>query len=652
MTVIPYFIAQGIPKRLGATRCVLGTLRSSPETTEADENTTEYDNVTGCSPRNPEHGVKGTIYEGETEEENYAMVTAMTPYSSYPTRLPSSSDDDGTHIIIKARGELERDLESGEWLFPKLKLTIRPLFSRLNYKWVSDAVGISNLDSVTSFGGNYEEDINGESIWYDFDFLHEPNYPYWGDDPITGTGVNRNAFVEDLLGQYYERGRQLRLEGDFYYKAADRPPNLSTDYSPPLRPWEIDLTLYPRADGEEAYEFKKNESWDLRYRSPTWYPQYGGTPLRFTTDGYHIEYRWSTPNSGLASENPFSKPYRFNLSPEYSRGLPQRLVPVEKYVRVQEGSPAAFPIEIPYPEGLYEDENGNILVEPYQIGVPWISPFPESYRLHKDRHIQIATRVRKRYPFSFDANTQDGGATRFFCHDNNPANFYAPILPFQDPPYTYFTLTVSGFQEYFATRRDLGLTESVRFNCESWWRMEIDTERCEWNFNEALDEGWTIKGYIEFGKKLLEQPYHNDGTAVIGTGVNDYTTNPSKRTDSKDGGTYTTPLTAGYQIGGTDYKTINQTSGVYPLPAFGFSNPNPEEVDDAGVAPFAVKVTKDNALGKPVAVLDFPIGGQTFVPDGSGGYDPVQWGDAPERSIVFIKDFYITEIIPPEPPEG
>jgi hypothetical protein len=203
-------IKDGIPLRVGATRCVLGTLRDSPDVVEATENTIDHDDVAGCSARNPEHGVTYT-----NDENGDPRYTAMTPYSTYPSKLPTSTDDEDTHLVIKARGQLERD-EDGTWMFPKVKLTLRPLFTHLDYKWISDAVADGNLDSVTNFGGGYEENANGESVWMDFDFMHSYQAPTLSDEAEDFS--ERYDYEKDRMETFYvERGLPIYLEGDFYY---------------------------------------------------------------------------------------------------------------------------------------------------------------------------------------------------------------------------------------------------------------------------------------------------------------------------------------------------------------------------------------------------------------------------------------------------
>jgi len=593
-------IKKGIPLRVGATRCVLGTLRDDPEVVEATETLIDHENVTGCSPRNPQHGVKYT-----NDENSEPRYTAMTPYSTYPKKLEKSTDDEATHLVIKARGQLKR-AEDGAWLFPKIKLTLRPLSTKLDYKWISDAVAESNIDSVTDFGGGYEEDVYGESVWMNFDYL----YAYQAQTlDYTAEDFNEKYEVErsNLEASYIERGLPIYLQGDFFYKAEDMPDGVGQEYAPPLKPWEIDLTLYPRAEGETKYDFKMNESWDLRYRYPSWFPAYGGTPYWTVSDQFP-QGRWIfTPNPAiLPSENPFVKPADGVGYSIYSNGIPNHLVPVEKYIRIQEGSVASFPLETPSSDSANSSQ-------------------PQIWKLHNPKHLQVVTKIRKRYPFSFNAQANAAYSSDFQVFDNNPANvFYYEPDPINEPS-VFQAYTVSGSQVFRGTDPEYypdALDGVEKYNCESWWRMEIETEACEWNFDEILNRGWTIKGKIKFAKKFLDR-FSTPNGAVKGGGTFQY-------------------------FSGTG--TVSATEGVYQTASFGFFRPEDTEWDaEAGEQEFTVKISKDNAIGSPVLVLDFPIGGKSYIPNAEGdGLTPVQWGDPPELSINFIQDFFITEIIPPE----
>jgi hypothetical protein len=48
------FIKEGIPLRIGATRCVLGTLRIDPDTVEATNTTTDYEFAPRPEARHPD----------------------------------------------------------------------------------------------------------------------------------------------------------------------------------------------------------------------------------------------------------------------------------------------------------------------------------------------------------------------------------------------------------------------------------------------------------------------------------------------------------------------------------------------------------------------------------------------------------------------
>jgi hypothetical protein len=64
---------------------------------------------------------------------------------------------------------------------------------------------------------------------------------------------------------------------------------------------------------------------------------------------------------------------------------------------------------------------------------------------------------------------------------------------------------------------------------------------------------------------------------------------------------------------------------------------------DAGEIPWEMTLTEDNATGQPKAFLDFPITSEAELP----GQQPPPPGTVPDNSVVFIKDFTVTEVILP-----
>ena len=603
------YIHEGIPLRVGATRCVLGTLRSDPDTVEATNETTDYEQVTGCSPRNPKH----EILTDDTDDK----VTQMGCWLSYPAKLPQSLENPDTHLVIKARGPLTLD-DEGEWILPKITLTLRPLKSALDYKWVRDFTSQMPVAPVYWYGAEnkhstYAENSDGEMVVNDFVI----NYDYYGEThpPATlvsngdGRWIPSDTYYAGIDGYYTNQriaasvfdetgaGSPMYLKADFYWKTEDKPSTIPSHYAPPLQPEEIDLTLYPRAEGEEAYDFKRNESWDLRYRFPYWWQTRGGYPW-LNTD--RDKYIWNAPTDSML-DNPFNQSF-------FIGGLPETLVPVGKFMRVRD--PSAFPIS---------------------IGTDPREKFYKIRNLFALKQIESCTKIRKRYPYSFSIYPALYNRRIVSVIDWNPENY----SEYEEPPFGESTTYTKGtsYDQYTVTypaEKDppWGIEEAApHYKCDSWWRMEIELNKCEWNFSESLDKGWKIKGIIKYGSKQVigtasEAPNYNLGWRWTGEGQ----ISPFNQNNP----------TSNYYI----------RNGIWMNQCFGFNSntDEPDSFEDAGQTEFEVEVTTRNAKGKKIKVLDFPIGGKAIAP---WNEEEVQFGNEPNSSINFITDFYITEIIPP-----
>jgi hypothetical protein len=225
--------------------------------------------------------------------------------------------------------------------------------------------------------------------------------------------------------------------------------------------------------------------------------------------------------------------------------------------------------------------------------------------------------IRKRYSFSFNAS-DDNKNGRYAVLDNNPSNVH-----------TNYNGSV------YETYRDVYYFPFVNqyneFNCTAWWRMEINTELCEWNYDKKLKKGWKIKGTVLFAWRGLdaENPASgNIGGAIVG-----------------------------------EYYWYGQDRGIWPGRRYDtlkkrvsdeFVQPYVYEeypAYEGGGIPFEVEVTETNAQGRPIAFLDFPIGGETYLYNSDGTIkEIIKCGTKPENSIVYISDFFITSIEPPTPP--
>lgn len=578
-----YFLPDGIPKRTAACRCLLGNLRSDPLTDESSETTIDYTYITGCAERAGAHEV--------TTDPDDGYITNLSGFKNYPSKLPTSTDDPNTHLVIKARGVPQMDGD-GNPVFPSIRLTLRPLSSYLDYTWLGDAG--SQTQPVNELGENDDGEIVFDNFAPAYTFegsLAQLNLIFvdYGEDGCPQYTTNNEeweAFTEawnnnynEAVSQFGEFGGMMTYKGEFYYRVEDLPPNLDPAiYAPPLKPQEIDLTLYPHISGEEAYEFKINESWDLRYRYPLWWNEFGGLPYWDEADTK--KWKWE-PTTILETTNPFS----------------QSLVPVQKYLRIFD------------PEGFPADPTS---------GTNWENSIygHQSRPLFQGGQIQAVSVIRKRYPYSFDATPRVfEGSEAFYVLDYNPQNYEEFILPpvgesncgsKSGMPLAY-AIPFQGRNTYEGTIE----RPETSFKCVSRWRMELQVNRDEWNFDESLKKGWKIKGKIKFGKKFLS------------------TANPD---DTKRGEN-------------TNPYSIVIASCISQVPTFpvNFFGEDINETYPAGEMDFEVEVTKANSTGEPVAVMEIPIGEQIVINE-----QVVQCGDRPEYSINFISDFYITEIVPPE----
>ena len=585
-----YFLPDGIPKRTAACRCLLGNLRSDPLTEESSETTIDYEYITGCAERAGAHDVTTSLPEG--------YINNLTAFKNYPTKLPLSSDDPNTHLVIKARGVPQMD-DDGNPTFPSIKLTLRPLSTYLDYTWLGDAGARRQATPVNSLG----ENEFGEIIVDDFPPSYDFEAPNQAQLKLTYSGVGEDgcpayyfeegvveAYEEAFTNNYNEAvsrfgelGAMQTYKGEFFYRVDDLPPSLDpATYAPPLKPQEIDLTLYPHIDGEEPYQFKMNESWDLRYRYPSWWNERGGLPYFDEADTE--QWIWE-PTTVLETQNPFLF------------GGQNTLVPVQKYLRIFD--PEGFPVNpTPDPSGIWDYSFYGHNARP----------------LFQGGQIESVSVVRKRYPYSFNAPTRVfEGSEFFYVWDFNSNNYTEGVAPpvgetscgtLVRTPLVY-GITYQGRNNYG------GLIEPTNptFECESRWRMELQVDRDEWNFDKSLDKGWKIKGKVKFSKLLLS------------------TANPDQTKQGEN----------------INIWSQNLTTCISRVPTFPLADGILGEPFSAGELDFEVEVKKDNATGSPIAVMDIPIGGLTTI-----NGQVVRCGDVPEFSINYISDFYITEIVPPQ----
>lgn len=607
MAVTNFIQSNGIPLRISACNCLLGMTRDMEDFVEATETTTNWDGIVGASLRDPTHIVVGVNYVDSRDgtandgfnDDAKALCTILQPYGNYPASIPVGSSPD--NLIVMARGKIK--WKDGKPVFPAITIKLRPYKCVLDYTYLGNTnasgegeVGYEGKDKTPPTGGS--EDIM--DIWQ-FEGEVPPNY--FTDYEGHYAAIQRNQ--EKAQQQYGERFAMLTLNETHYFENKDRPSDEKT-------PWEAlpayvpNPTLYPRANTGEAYDFKRNESWDCRYRFPTWWFDKNknvivwceGSPIELPAisfDGFEqfpaVEAtEWQYTSVKTENVNQTDNPF---FDPDSAQNY-EGIAPVIKGFYV-EG-------ELPSQTGWKALAGSN------------------SLKWYKE--------IRKRYSFSFNVESPSNpymyipdntvGAQGVYYHDYN-SNYYDYISRYQ------LAYTVRPLHEEY-------VDGTQKFKCDTWWRMEVSAPLAEWNWDKEEKAGTTIAGWILLNKKVCNTANPNGyyGDAWVGGGVSAGWNNGGY------GGNFyytwwSSPVTGGRKF------IWSKELGNFP----------------AGEIPWSVTISPSNAKEKDdgikafVPFFDFPIGGSIWVSDGEGGLTEIRCGDPIENGMSYISDFVVTAISTP-----
>jgi hypothetical protein len=602
-------IAFGIPHRVGACACQIGKGREEPGIVEATESTTNWDNVVANKPLDPGHSITAVAYTdtkpGDGENDGVtSLATHIRCWTSYP-------EETGTDpkLIIKTKGDVAAG-ESGS--FPSITITLRPLKTVLAYSYTGNAnasgqgeIGYESQDPTQdTLDINYYE--GAQQITNEF--IGSAEYPIG----VVTTGFTENSNSFDAYAA--ELGQKITLNETHYYKSADRPSTEPTPFQP-LSGLEIDPTLHPRLPSLDAYGFKRDEAWDYRHRFPSdYFQKYGALTM---PTGYPILYPLIQIEGGSVGNfvgHTLGSWVWTKHQPNSASPLPLNPLfepdPSKTGFWVDEGI-------APVVKGWYWDSN----TPPGQTQIGWGNIF-------KSTAFKMTKEIRKRYPFSFVAkairietvkavdhtpgNQVGGISTQFIGEAGDPVSFF-----YTEPAVYTAQLISSTFQNIF--------------QAQAWWRMEVDAELCGWNSKKTVSEdaetglpvvsivGAKIKGVIKLGLKKL-----TPSSAQYGL----YSTqalNPGTSTNSY----------------------YNAFSGITPSFVFRCRVARGADYEvlefDGGEIPWEVTLDEDNAKGHPIKFLDFPITSEVETPE-----DPSPTpGTVPDNTLVYIKDFIVTEVILP-----
>ncbi len=597
-------ISFGIPHRVGACACEIGKDREASGVVEMTETSTSWDNCVANKPRDNGNAIYSISYTDPTPGDGKndgvsALAASISCWSTYGAAVFGDPE-----LIYKTKGDVAAGAGGS---FPSIQITLRPLKTVLNYEYAGN-LNTSGQGEVGYESANSALDLISVNYWD-------------GKDPIPinfvegalDSAAMYNAYTDNQYDfEYYifdvmQGGAMVTLAETHYFKNADRPGDEPTPWQP-LTGLELDPTFYPRLPSMDAYAFGRNESFDYRYRFPANYLTKYGT-LNMPT-GYLVtlpevpeinideipqgQWTWQTISqldpSFQPPLNPVFEPDNSDIffSADYIR---EGVAPVIKGWYWDGGTPPTNGLK-----GLFQSTSFKMLKE-----------------------------VRKRYPFSFAVNHTRAESYRVVDHKEGNQMLYED----NESPGTGYLRREPAFYSYDVTKENT-------FKAIAWWRMEVNAELCGWNSKKTVSvdaetqqqtttiAGATIKGHIKLGIKVLQPSYSEQGL-------------------------YSNAFTnLGFPIFWDRFCGI-APSFVYRCKVDTYFDEDfiqrYEVLEyDGGTIPWQVTLDKDNAKGQPIKFLDFPITSEAELP----GQSPPGTGDTvPENSLVFIKEFVVTEVILP-----
>lgn len=626
-------IQSGIPHRVGACACEVGKGRQDMGVVDADEQTSEFDNVVGNAPRDPKHNVYAVTYTDTTDSENgkagfrldgfdddaTQLACAITPWSGY------SNLGEEPKLIYKTKGDIN---ESDDESFPKITITLRPLCSVLDYVYTGNA----NSSGEGEVG--FESEDTADDLY---------RVAYWSSgvqipDGFTDPEGNSRVYTEN-----YQRFASYCLDdGDHpnglfrrlthyeinYWRSKDRPSETPNPHSA-QESWEIEPTIYPRHPDNEAYNFLRNESYDFRYRFPSnYFGKYGvmGLPDELVGDGnsyFYIHYNAINLDDG-SEQFPEVKLFDWAWEPYVNP-------PIGEVGHKTSWENPEFE-----PNGdLQQSDEG---IAPIIKGWYWDSTTPPTknngmFAIVGSENFKTLKYIRKRYPYSFRARYQrqmevdvidhydwDGNGNTFIYTDYYDSGNLSRLVR---TPARYSSNAIFTGDNIGQGYRFGNLDNS--FACDAYWRLEVTAELADWNSKKTLTTdpltgqpktvttGLKVKGYIRLGSMQLEHSNSSQGLY-------------------SSGGYF------GYFYGGYGINTSFISPSVVfrtKRRTYGFDDNGRQLWEsvryDAGTIEWEVTLTEANAKGKPIKVKDIKLS-----PNGLESWE--------DNSLVYISDFVVTSV--------
>ena len=689
----------GIPHRSGACFCLLGKTRGEMGVVEATEETEEFDNIVGNAPRAAGHRIYTVAYNDATDSEGGRMKHTIdgindnvnqlgcliTAWGNYPTK---TSDFDITpEFIIKIKRNI--DVDDEDKLFPRMTITMRPLYCDLEYNYVGNA-NVSGQGEV----GYESEDVQDDSFavaWWSSDQAM-PRLEGEGGW-LTAPDENGNRGMvenEAAITQYNENWRRfltycvdekklfplVYLEERHYWRNKDRPSEAETPFET-LKDWEIEPTIYPNSISDsEPYNFIRNESYDCRHRYPLDYFQKHGELLMSYTE--YDKPKFFIPYDAVKGSYNQDVIYPITLGTwEHTKFVFDPINPIIAGKTNPEFEPNKY---LPMLSTNSDEGIAPIIKRWYWDGTSPPSTGLGLQHIFGSESFKLIKDIRKRYCFSFKAKGGYVGWSpelyvfdHFNCASNGNLLTYWAGYETQSGeiayvevayPVTYSITSQSAKEVGGFLEKSWNFVQDSYFNCISTWALEINCKVEDWNFVEEVKidqytgakkkvkRGATISGYISLAYMAIYPAVSNVTRIIYEDQLEDengepygekflvaywsdnyrfYSSWDTKYLGWDASNTYLNCFFSPSVVYRTERKQIDVDDAGTPI--------YDSTRRDAGKIPWSITLTEEHAKGKPVKFDEIEVSPYYDKETGTNHWD--------DRTMVYITDFVVTNISPP-----
>lgn len=646
----------GIPHRIGACRCLLGLVNTTlgewkkPSNPKGDLIIGQP--ILGSVPINTQESVTG--YDAPNQEMD---VWSISHWASYPTELPYDSG----LLIVKTAGDPK--LVNGSPVNDKrISIRLRPFATALDYQTLTDfgwkfANKTYKGNDSAKINNNASTEGSGLPNYLSISCDREVLYQNW-QDCATAYKKKVKPLVERTVDWYDAKDLAKeagKLESYVILNdgTLEKYPYKALSYKTPVQGREIAITgYYPHLANQSSYNWGVEETFDLRHYAPIDYDSkfissgYFGSKINTFNVGFTYSAWLSVWGSVMDNQTAYLK--KLDSPPE--EGYPQTDWDKElKYFKLLAKTyfdSYSWKVARPRTTGGGATSASAIPAFHNKAIVP--------YKVYNDgtampSEMKVLRDKRTKYPFSFTSGSAENNGCVIL--DTNPKGIMVVgylyylgwggldltgsenLIPFWTPPCVGYQGYPTGYGIVFSEGEGWDDYKYSNYKCRAWWALEVEADLCCWN------EGTVITVRVYFGNWIFSaEP--KSSTYPLG-----YTSGWIYDYKEGGGGNWGTekgsgdPMVAGFMFPTSitptgvkmEYLARNGFNGCHAFYLMGSPTLNTAYRD------FNITIDANTAKGMDTDGTFKKAIAHKFAIDQVGT----------ERSIGFITDFIITDIVEP-----